>query len=101
MQARNLTTNVPKILYLFTVNPLKMGNYTIFGRFEIPRRGMQARNLTTNVPKILYLKSFSEQIFSKNCRSVPLTSCKYKTMTSPPKYGVLLLTPKYGQKCKF
>ena len=27
------------------------------------------------------------------------TSCKYKTMTSPPKYGVLL-APKYGQKCK-
>ena len=28
------------------------------------------------------------------------TSCEYKTMTSLPKYGVLL-TPKYGQKCKF
>jgi len=27
-------------------------------------------------------------------------SCKYKTMTTLPKYGVLL-TPKYGQKCKF
>ena len=45
-----------------------MGNYTMFGRFENPRRGMQARNLTTNVPKILDLKSSSEQIFSKNCR---------------------------------
>ena len=49
-----------------------MGNYTIFGRFENPRRGWQARNLTTNVPKILDLKSSSEQIFSKNCRCVPL-----------------------------
>ena len=50
-----------------------MGNYTIFGGFENPRRGGQARNLTTNVPKILYLKSSSEQIFSKSCRWVPLT----------------------------
>ena len=30
------------------------------------------RNFTTNVPKILYLKSSSEQIFSENCRWVPL-----------------------------
>ena len=44
----------------------------MFGRFEIPRRGMQTRNLTTNVPKILDLKSSSEQTFSKNCRWVPL-----------------------------
>ena len=51
-----------------------MGNYTIFGGLENPRRGRQARNLTTNVPKILDLKSSSEQIFSKNCRWVPLTS---------------------------
>ena len=49
-----------------------MGNYTIFNMFENPRRGRQARNLTTNVPKILDLKSSSEQIFSKNCRWVPL-----------------------------
>ena len=49
-----------------------MGNYTIFGGLENPRRGRQARNLTTNVPKILDLKSSSEQIFSKNCRWVPL-----------------------------
>ena len=33
---------------------------------------MQARNLATNVPKSLDLKSSSEQIFSKNCRRVPL-----------------------------
>ena len=37
------------------------------------RRGTQARHLTTNVPKILDLNSSSEQIFSKNCRWVPLT----------------------------
>ena len=49
-----------------------MGNYTIFGGFENPRRGRQARNLIANVPKILDLKSSSEQIFSKNCRWVPL-----------------------------
>ena len=44
--------------------------------FENPRRGRQARNFTTNVPKILDLKSsseqISEQIFSENCRWVPL-----------------------------
>ena len=49
-----------------------MGNYTIFGGFENPRRDGQARNFTTNVAKILDLKSSSEQIFSKNCRWVPL-----------------------------
>ena len=49
-----------------------MGNYTNFGMFENPRRDRQARNLTTNLPKILDLKSSSEQIFSKNCRWVPL-----------------------------
>ena len=40
---------------------------------ENPRRGREARTFTTNVPKILDLKSSSEQIFSKNCRWVPLT----------------------------
>ena len=40
--------------------------------FENPRRGGQARNFTTNVPKILDLKSSSEQVFSENCRWVPL-----------------------------
>ena len=43
--------------------------------FENPRRGRQARNFTTNVPKILDLKSSSEQMFSENCRWVPLDSC--------------------------
>ena len=49
-----------------------MGNYTIFQVFQNPRRGRQARNFTTTVPKILDLKSSSEQIFSENCRWVPL-----------------------------
>ena len=40
--------------------------------FENPRRGRQAINFTTNAPKILDLKSSSEQIFSENCRWVPL-----------------------------
>ena len=40
--------------------------------FENPRRGRQARNFTTNVPKILDLKWSSVQIFSENCRWVPL-----------------------------
>ena len=40
--------------------------------FENPRRGRQRRNFTTNVPKILDRKSSSEQIFSENCRWVPL-----------------------------
>ena len=40
--------------------------------FENLRRGRQARNFTTNVPKIVDVKSSSEQIFSENCRWVPL-----------------------------
>ena len=40
--------------------------------FENPRRGRQARNFTTNVPKIVDLKLSPEQIFSENCRWVPL-----------------------------
>ena len=40
--------------------------------FENPRRGRQATNFGKNVPKILDLKSSSEQIFSENCRWVPL-----------------------------
>ena len=46
--------------------------------FENPRRGRQARNFTKNVPKILDLRSSSEQIFSKNCRWVPLTKREKK-----------------------
>ena len=51
-----------------------MGNYTIFWMFENPRRGRLARNFAKNVQKILDLKSSSEQIFSENCRWVPLMS---------------------------
>ena len=40
--------------------------------FENPRRGRQAKHFATNVPKILGLKSSSVQIFSENCRWVPL-----------------------------
>ena len=50
-----------------------MGNFTISGGVEDPRRGRQARNLATKIPKILDLKSSSEQIFSKNCHWMPLT----------------------------
>ena len=39
-----------------------MGNYTIFLKFENPRKDRQARNLSENDPKILDLKSSSEQI---------------------------------------
>ena len=49
-----------------------MGIYTIFYMFENPRTCRQARNLTTKISKILDLKSSSEQIFSENCRWVPL-----------------------------
>ena len=45
--------------------------------FENPSKGMQANNVTTNVPKILVLKSSSEQIFSENCRWVPLHVVQY------------------------
>ena len=66
-----------------------MGNYTILGGFENPRRGRQARNLTTNVPKILHLKSSSEQIFSNNCRWVPLpkTFVPYRIDCGPFPHG--------------
>ena len=40
--------------------------------FENPGRGREAKNFTKNVRKILDLKSSSEQIFSENCRRVPL-----------------------------
>ena len=56
--------------------------------FENPRRGRQARNFTTNVPKILDLKSSSEQIFSENCRWVPLKLITHLTFDS--EYQALL-----------
>ena len=50
-----------------------MGNYTIFLKFENPRRGRQARNLSENDPKILDLKSSSEQmIFRKLSLGAPV-----------------------------
>ena len=39
-----------------------MGYYTIFVKFENPRRGRLAINFLENDPKILDLKSSSEQI---------------------------------------
>ena len=53
-----------------------MRNYTIFGGggagFEDPRRSRQARIFNNKYSEILDLKSSSEQIFSNNCRCVPL-----------------------------
>ena len=71
-----------------------MGNYTILGGLENPRRGRQARNLTINVPKILDLKSSSEQIISKNCRWVPLVSVDFwkvlgQELFSPERHALL------------
>ena len=48
--------------------------------FENPRRGRQAKTFTTTVPKILDLKSSSEQIFSENCRWVPLKNSENKPL---------------------
>ena len=48
-----------------------MGNYTIFGAFEIlGEAGKQ--EILQQLFRSLDLKSSSEQIFSKNCRWVPL-----------------------------
>ena len=46
--------------------------------FENPRRGRQARNFSTNVPRILDLKSSSEQVYSENCRWVPMHCVEIK-----------------------
>ena len=78
-----------------------MGNYTMFGKFENPRRGMQARNLTTNVPKILDLKSSSEQIFSKNCRWVPLNSVTTVTGAGKTKLSNRLFRERFFCCCFF
>ena len=50
-----------------------MGNYTIFGVFENPRRGWQARNLKTNVTKILVRSQivFLTDIFQKLSLGAP------------------------------
>ena len=51
--------------------------------FENPRRGRQARNFSTNIPKIPDLKSSSEQIFSENCRWVPLIHACIPALNHP------------------
>ena len=76
-----------------------MASYTIFQMFENPRRGTQARNFTTNVPKILDLKSSSEQIFSENCRRVPLKyheSVFMPNITYKSCYYLFILLPAKG-----
>ena len=50
--------------------------------FENPRRGRQARNFGKNIPKIVDLKLSSEQLFSQNCRWVPLTIIKQDQVTT-------------------
>ena len=62
--------------------------------FENPRRGRQARNFTSNVPKIVDLKSSSEQLFSQNCRWVPLMHLPVSpTYTLPHSQGILFTFP--------
>ena len=49
-----------------------MGNYTIFLKFENPRRGRQAIIFSENDPKILDLKSsYEEIIFRKLSLGAP------------------------------
>ena len=70
---------------------------------ENPRRGREARNFTTNVPKILDLKSSSEQIFSENCRWVPL-KCEQiwiDGIGQLKNFKPCLLKPKNGQNNMF
>ena len=55
-----------------------MGNYTIFLKFENPKRGRKARNFSENDPKFLDLKSSSEQIiFRKLSLGAPEEWTKY------------------------
>ena len=68
-----------------------MANYAIFLTFENPKRGRLARDFTTNVPKILDLKSSSEQIFSENCRWVPLKIALRRTNIQTPFYTLCAL----------
>ena len=51
-----------------------MGNYTIFLKFENPRR--QARNFSENDPKFLDLKSSSEQIIFRKLSLGAPESCE-------------------------
>ena len=60
-----------------------MGNYTIFGGVENPRRGRQTRNLTTNVLKILSQIVFRTDIFQKLLlgASVNEVTCHYLSLS--------------------
>ena len=61
--------------------------------FENPRRGRQAGNFTTNVLKIPDLKSSSEEIFSTNCRWVPLLSLLSDSRLRIDHFTVVVLVP--------
>ena len=61
--------------------------------FENPRRGKQPKNFATNVPRILDLKSSSEQIFSENCRWVPLFMLKKKGRVRSERTHYFVLGP--------
>ena len=56
-----------------------MGNYTIFLKFENPRRGRQARNFSENDQKILDLKSSSEQIIFRKLSLGATVESHYNT----------------------
>ena len=59
--------------------------------YENPRRGSQARNFGENVPKIVDLKSSSEQIFSENCRWVPLIIGRTTATTTTNQLNLIAL----------
>ena len=65
--------------------------------FENPRRGRQARSFTKNVPKILDLKSSFEQIFSENCRWVPLIEALYNSHLGDRRKWPLWRDGRYGE----
>ena len=68
--------------------------------FENPRRGRLARNFAKTVQKILDLKSSSEQIFSENCRWVPLSITSQSSLQEKYAYlaDVLSFVQKAGAK---
>ena len=65
-----------------------MGNYTIFRRFENPRRGIQATNLTTNVPK----NSRSQTIFrTDSFQKLLLGASEIRGLETVKKYNLTFL----------
>ena len=71
-----------------------MGNYTIFLKFENPRKGRQARNLSENDPKILDLKSSSEQIiFRKLSLGAPAVFLDTGNSSSKIVRGIFFVPP--------